>query len=389
MCRHERSEEHARLRSFAGSPATGSQRLRDERRLGIVHSMVERMDCRRSRGFGTLVLLIACAAGACAAPQGEKTWWVDFRGPATASMELDGAPHRLPCKVVVEPESLLPLELRVGSAVLTGSIALGYAPRAALVADLDPALLEAASVEPLTLFGWSSDFVGECDLAFMLATHAAAADAVATRDLAERYTGPLSKGQLVGVFAMYSLAVLARGSATGDSGLDVAPGHSAGSAWIDDEGRVHGLRQGDAAAFVRPFESDSWLGPLWARGASADSDGQTIEAGIADALPALPARPSFAVGEGTHGTLALGLEWTRNDQEESCLRLDVRMAPRTAEVVVVAVVRGHPSELSISSSHVVRAADPHRVIVWSPSTDEMARGPLELCWRHAAEGTSP
>jgi hypothetical protein len=87
--------------------------------------------------------------------------------------------------------------------------------------------------------------------------------------------------------------------------------------------------------------------------------------------------------------LALGLEWTRNDQEESCLRLDVRMAPRTAEVVVVAVVRGHPSELSISSSHVVRAADPHRVIVWSPSTDEMARGPLELCWRHAAEGTSP
>lgn len=333
------------------------------------------------------VLACALAAGACATPP--KRWMVELRAPHQVSFVLGGKAHAFAREVEIEPERAEPLTVFYRSHVFTGLLAVGYEPRADLVAEFDERLLEAAATKKLTLLGWANDDLGECDLLFVADAAGRATGDLAARDLAERYTGPLSGASAAGVFGWSVIAGMAGGRGGSGPIAEIGARHVAGAAWIDGEGVLHGVMAGDVLAFLRARDSRVWIGPLWWRAAPAADDARELRVALGDAFPACPPLPTFSVGNGRHGAVALGVTRTEGGQGTCTLRLDARSCAEAEQIVIVAAERGAVSELSSTAARVVAAAGGLDVIVWSPRTGETLPETSELTWRAVARGGQP
>lgn len=334
--------------------------------------------------FAAVVLPVAACA--CVAPP-EPPARLEVGGDVGARVAIGSEPAQAPPRGVdVAAESVLPLAIEFEGRTLRGALGVAYQPRADLAMTLDAALLGAAAREDLILLGWAIDFSGATDLVYLAAADVET-DALLAREVAERYTGPVSGEDLRTLFLVGLLTV---GQGAGSPGSTIETRHAEGATWIEEGGRLRGLPENSACLFVRPKGGRDWLGPLLARGADARPEAPRIDADIAAALPRGSEPASCAVGDGVHGQIAAKLTADETDPRLRRLRVDLRGAEQLDAVLVVAAESAAAVQTSHADARVVEAGQGRRVVVWSIPIVELSRGPVELhCERPSLPGQAP
>ena len=359
---------------------------RSRGRHGLLRSGPRRRQIDAPRGTRGLAsaarLLLSFAACACAATP-EPLPRLAVAGDAGARIAIgSGLARAAPLEVEIAGECVVPLEITLEGRVLRGALGVAYQPRAELAIALDGALLRPAMREDLLLLGWANDFSGATELVYLAEARAEAdPEPLVARDLAQRYAGPVSGEYLAGLFLV---ALLTAGQGVTATGSPIEARRAEDAAWIEDDRRLRGLREGSACLFVRPRGGRDWIGPLFARGAGAPGAGDRVDADLADLLPRRPRPPSSAVGDGAHGQIALRLAADAPEPGRRRLWVDVRGVERLDAVLAVAAESAAVSELSHPGARAIEAGRDGRVVAWLVPRAELARGPLELSYRCAS-----
>lgn len=331
----------------------------------------------RSAGIVLAAATLACAAAPEAPPR------VEVRGDPGARIAVGaGQAQAPPCEVEVQAERALALAIEYGGCTLRGAVAVAYDPRAELAIRLDATLLEPAIREDLSLLGWVTDYSGATELVYVAASGAgidADSGAVGVQDLAQRYTGPVSRGDVWSSF-LFGLVTVGQGGTGPPARIQAR--HLAEATWIEGHGGLRGLREGSACLFVLPRDARDWIGPLFARGTRPGPTAARFDAELAAVMPRrIP--QSHAVGDGAHGSIAARLTADETEAGLRRLRVDVRGIEPLEALLLVAAESTAAIELSRPEARVVETGEGRCVVAWPVPLAELARGPLELSYRRA------